>query len=324
LASRLAGDRSSLGRCQPQPGGLETPQQHPALHDLGTQSDQFVAKILRDVVVISLESAPRYPGRLGKRMQLIQRVVADEMTPSATAVPPPGFIHQNRHSRHTTTRHWHTGHMSGYDLELRIAWQSHVRWFSDPMFGPISAAWFDSVLARHREPHRHYHGPRHVQWVVRHVLDLAATRDTEVSPIVAAAFFHDVIYDPFRNDNEARSADLARQSLVELEWRAPTVDRVAAMICATAHHESEDLGTSVLSAADLAVLAASPSKYGDYSRAVRREYQHVDDHEWSVGRTAVLSGFLDRDHIFGPRLELDDWERQARANITAELASLAV
>lgn len=214
--------------------------------------------------------------------------------------------------------------MPGDDLELRVAWQSHVHGFSDPELGQVSEARFEEVIARHREPHRAYHSVRHVRWVVRHVLDLAASRDTDVSPIIAAAFFHDAVYNPVGSDNEAVSADLARKVLVELDWRAPIVERVAAMIRATAHHESDDLATSILIAADLAVLAADASPYGDYARAVRREYQHVDDHGWTAGRAAVLAGFLDRDHIFDPRLELHEWERRARANITAEIASLAV
>src|SRR6476469_6398818 len=53
-------------------------------------------------------------------------------------------------------------------------------------------ATFDEVVARHREPHRRYHGVRHVTWVVRHVRELAAEVPTDdLDAVVVAAFFHD-------------------------------------------------------------------------------------------------------------------------------------
>jgi predicted metal-dependent HD superfamily phosphohydrolase len=55
---------------------------------------------------------------------------------------------------------------------------------------------------------------------------------------------------------------------------------------------------------------------------VRREYGHVDDAAWRTGRAAVLRALLDRQHLFAPSLGLDDWEARARANLTAELATL--
>ena len=50
--------------------------------------------------------------------------------------------------------------------------------------------------------------------------------------------------------------------------------------------EGVDRDTAVLLAADLAVLAAEPSRYVEYATAVRREYAHVDDDAWRAGRAA--------------------------------------
>jgi predicted metal-dependent HD superfamily phosphohydrolase len=93
---------------------------------------------------------------------------------------------------------------------------------------------------------------------------------------------------------------------------------------ATATHDpaGSDLETALLIAADLSVLAADPAGYADYARNVRREYGHVSDADWITGRSRVLRTFLDRASVFPAVLRLDEWERQARANITAELAML--
>ncbi len=212
--------------------------------------------------------------------------------------------------------------MASDELEIRLAWERHLG------RGSAASTWLDTVLARHREPHRHYHDLRHVAWMLRHLDDLgAAGRIDDMGAVVAAACFHDAVYDPRagHGENERASASLARTALAELEWDAARIDHVAEMIVATIDHDvsaTDDADTLAVLAADLAVLAAEPAPYGDYVRAVRREYAHVDDDGWRTGRAAVLRQLLGRDRLFATSLELDAWERRARANLTAELSSL--
>jgi predicted metal-dependent HD superfamily phosphohydrolase len=213
------------------------------------------------------------------------------------------------------------------DLELRVAWQQHVA---------IDMNELEDVLARHREPHRRYHTERHVRWVVRHAQQLTAGLATaqhahrvDLGAVVAAAFYHDAVYDPMRTDNEAMSARLAAGVLERGGWDATRVGAVSMMIDATAGHsqthdvETDDLSTSVLLAADLAVLAADPAGYSAYVNGVRFEYAHVAEPDWVSGRSAVLRSFIEREHIFPAELQLHEWEARARANIAAELAALS-
>lgn len=220
--------------------------------------------------------------------------------------------------------------MTGGDLELRVAWQRHVG------TDPVAAGWYESVVTRHHEAHRHYHDIRHVRWVVRHVrelvdarahigADVAADVSADLGAAVVAAFFHDIVYDPRASDNERASAELAARALRELQWTGERIDRVTAMICGTAGHHVDDttsIDAAVLYAADLGVLAADPAGYSDYVRNVRREYAHLSDVEWADGRTDVLRSFLGRAAIYAPVLGLDEWEQRARGNLTAELGTL--
>lgn len=206
--------------------------------------------------------------------------------------------------------------MSVHDVELRATWQAHVAARTGPL---------DRLLARHREPHRRYHGIAHIAWVIRHVAELSEEEaPVDLDAIIAAAFYHDAVYDPARDDNEAVSAMLARRDLGSLGWGAARADAVAQMIEATRdHREATDLDTAILLDADLAVLGADPAGYGEYVRGVRAEYEHVDEASWREGRAAVLRGFLDRDSIYSTDPARRRWERRARANISAELATLS-
>jgi predicted metal-dependent HD superfamily phosphohydrolase len=211
--------------------------------------------------------------------------------------------------------------VSGVELELRVAWQRHLG------VSPVAIEWFDTVLGAYRAEGRHYHGVRHVAWVVRHVEALAADHPVDdLDGTVAAAFFHDAVYEPTRDDNEAESAAMVERAVREIGWSERACRHVADLVMATARHDVEgvDRDTAVLLAADLAVLAAEPSRYADYATAVRREYAHIDDGGWRVGRAAVLRTLLARSRLFAAELELDEWERRARANLTSELASLAI
>jgi predicted metal-dependent HD superfamily phosphohydrolase len=206
--------------------------------------------------------------------------------------------------------------MSEHDLELEVAWQRHVA---------ADRSLLDRLLARHREKHRRYHNAAHVAWVIRHVDELAATEPIEhPDEVIAAAFYHDAVYEPASPANERASARLARRDLASLGWTDDAVERVGSMIEATEHGAAGDGSgdTAILLDADLAILGAEPSAYSTYVTGVRAEYRHVTDDDWRTGRAAVLDGFLQRPTIFRTATGRERWEARARANLTAELAAL--
>ena len=95
--------------------------------------------------------------------------------------------------------------------------------------------------------------------------------------------YHDAIYDPRPDDNEALSAVLATNDLAEIGWSTERCAAVAAMVVATAGHlgdpavELRDTGngateTAMLLDADLAILGAEPGAYQAYVNGVRAEY----------------------------------------------------
>jgi len=201
--------------------------------------------------------------------------------------------------------------------ELELAWQRHIG--GDQRL-------LDGLLARHREKQRRYHTATHVAWVIRHVEELGAVEPVDhLDEVVAAAFYHDAVYEPTHPANERASARLARRDLTTLGWSDDRTERVGSMIEATAHQgpDASSGDTSILLDADLAILAADPAGYSDYVSGVRAEYRHLDDDEWRTGRTSVLEAFVDRTSIYSTPTARERWEPRARANIAAELAALA-
>jgi predicted metal-dependent HD superfamily phosphohydrolase len=202
------------------------------------------------------------------------------------------------------------------DDELR-AW-----WTLDLGTGPASRDAFDRLLARYREPHRHYHTARHVALVLREVAALVdAVPADDAAAVRLAAFFHDAVYRP-ASDDEVASAALARRELAALGVPPTRVSAVARLVMSTEAHRPRSADEEVLCDADLAILAAPPAEYEAYAQGVRAEYRHVDDDTWRSGRGAVLEDFLRLEHIFSTA-PMRTREPRARANLEAELASLA-
>lgn len=225
-------------------------------------------------------------------------------------------------------------------VELELAW-AEVAAGADRR---LAAALLDDLVGRHRQPHRRYHGVRHIVWVLRHIDDLVADGCVVDRPVaLAAAFFHDAVYDPQATDNEARSAVLADTQLRSLGWPEPRVAAVASIVRATAGHlvdandsddDGEDRDSSDVAAitrdptcdvvldADLGVLGADPAAYLAYTTGVRAEYGALDDDTWRQGRRAVVEALLGRRRLYRTAPARRRWGERARANLSGELASL--
>lgn len=177
------------------------------------------------------------------------------------------------------------------------------------------------LVTRYGEVHRRYHDLNHVHACVARFDE---HRDLAERPaeVLAALLFHDAVYDPRRSDNEARSAALARAALLGAPPEA--VDRIAAMIAATAGHvarAADDIG--LVLDIDLSILGAPPDIYDAFERGVREEYGFVDDEAFRAGRSAMLRDFLARPALYVHPPLRDAFEVAARRNLARAVAALA-
>ncbi len=181
-----------------------------------------------------------------------------------------------------------------------------------------------SLEAAYAEPHRRYHTRRHIEQCLALLDGVPDLMDSERRVLAWAIWWHDAVYDPAAADNEARSAELARHDLRELDATLHERDEVARLIRLTAGHavEAEDRLGEIVVSIDLAILGAPPAEYDTYAAAVRAEYAHLSDEAWRTGRPRVLQHFLDAAVIFPDPDLRARFETQARANLAREIAEL--
>ncbi|NVM92403.1 N-methyl-D-aspartate receptor NMDAR2C subunit [Variovorax sp. SG517] len=178
----------------------------------------------------------------------------------------------------------------------------------------------DELQRRYAEPQRHYHTMQHLgeclAWFERE--KALAERPGEVA---LALWFHDAIYDVHAHDNEARSADWARQSLLEAGVDAAAADRVHALVMATRHDAvPQGRDAELLIDIDLSILGAERERFDEYERQVQAEYAFVPDEVRLPRRRAILQRFLDREAIYAtPRMHAQ-LEARARANLQRSIS----
>ena len=203
--------------------------------------------------------------------------------------------------------------MTGVDFEA---------WAALAGDSPTSRTEWAALVAAWSEPHRRYHDLGHLAAVLGLVGELGGAA-ADPDAVRLAAWYHDAVYDPERIDNEQVSAERARAGLRGLV-SDERIDEVARLVLLTAGHDPapDDANGAVLSDADLAVLAGPPDAYAAYASAVRAEYGHLSDAEFTAGRIAVLERLLALPVLYRLLAVTDEWTPRARANLTAELTLL--
>ena len=174
------------------------------------------------------------------------------------------------------------------------------------------------LLNRWGEPHRRYHDRRHLLAVLE-----AAEQLSEGPPprtVLLAAWFHDAVYRGAPEDEEC-SAELAGKLLPEAGSPEAEIREVQRLVRLTAGHRPEpgDTAGMLLCDADLSVLGRSPEAYRRYLADVRREYAHVNDADFAVGRRRVVEQLLEANPLFSSPAARNRWEEQARCNLRSEL-----
>ena len=204
---------------------------------------------------------------------------------------------------------------------------------TDPI-APIIDGWsipaplWHEVRLAYSAPGRHYHDTRHLDEVVARFADIARTIGWQAPrEVLLALLFHDVVYVATRHDNEAASADVARDAIAR--WLvADTIDvaRVVALILLTARHGTltpadVDRDAALFVDIDMSILGAAPARFDEYERDVAREYAAIPPDIYAAGRRHFLTRVLAGDRIFLSERFAAELDAPARANLRRALVA---
>jgi predicted metal-dependent HD superfamily phosphohydrolase len=175
------------------------------------------------------------------------------------------------------------------------------------------------LRAAYEQPHRRYHTLEHIAHTLAW-LDWTAGSAQRPHEIALALWFHDYVYDPLRRDNEAASAQAARQVLLEAGVEQEAIARIAEMIVATGEHIAQVGDAALLVDIDLAILGAAADDFARFEAQVREEYAMFDDATYARGRAHVLSKLAARRPLYATPVMAEELERRARQNLASAVA----
>lgn len=181
---------------------------------------------------------------------------------------------------------------------------------------------WDEIHAYYTGSKRYYHNLIHLENMYNELegcSPLISDKDT----LLFALYYHDIIYNASRKDNEEKSAALAVKRLTEINYTDTRIATCHDAIMATKTHTiSSNTDINLFTDADLSILGSSPEKYQEYYKQIRKEYSVYPDFLYNPGRKKVLINFLDMDYIYKTQYFRDRYEFAARTNIASEIKNL--
>lgn len=202
--------------------------------------------------------------------------------------------------------HQHTPALLSVERWARLAQSLNIK---------VDPVTFTQLQAAYQAPHRAYHTATHIQASLA-LLDVHVDLAQHPAEVELALWFHDAVYHPQAVDNEANSADWAANYLRHQQLSTAVIQRITAMILATATHGSATTpDTQLLLDIDLAILGQDAATFDRYHRAIRQEYAWVPQPLYDQKRRAVLQSFLNRPHIYQTTTFQARYEAIARQNL---------
>jgi predicted metal-dependent HD superfamily phosphohydrolase len=178
---------------------------------------------------------------------------------------------------------------------------------------------WEKIEANYSAENRHYHNLSHLDYMADQAMRYQNNL-SDLDTILLSIFYHDIIYNVIRKDNEIKSADIAREQLSQLGVPTDKIAKCHTQILATQKHAlSSNADTNYLLDFDLAILGERPSDYEEYTRKIRKEYAVYPDFLYRRGRKKVLQHFLAMNRIFKTDAFYERYEQTARDNLKIEL-----
>ncbi len=203
------------------------------------------------------------------------------------------------------------------DFQLETVFKNFVRHFDNDQ--TFADKLWEELKSAYSGKGRHYHNLSHLTHMLEETRSVLPELNSPAS-FLNSIFYHDVVYNVRRQDNEEKSANLGIQRALDIGLGIKGAELSRQQILATkSHNSSEDEDTNYLTDIDLSVLGASPEVYQNYTVAIRKEYSIYPGFLYKKGRKKVLKHFLEMDRIFKTDQFREKYEEQALRNLKAEL-----
>lgn len=181
---------------------------------------------------------------------------------------------------------------------------------------------WNEIKINYSKSNRHYHNLKHLEDLLEQLMSVKG-RIENWNVILFTLYYHDIIYKSTKRDNEERSAELAKNRMLEIGVNEKDIKLCFEQIIATkTHNYHSNSDTNYFTDADLSILGREPTHYKSYCEHIRKEYSVYPNFMYKKGRKKVINHFLSMNRIFKTEEFHQRFEQQAILNLKQELKSL--
>jgi predicted metal-dependent HD superfamily phosphohydrolase len=166
------------------------------------------------------------------------------------------------------------------------------------------------ILDMWNESHRHYHNLDHLNDLIDQIdedYNNGKFDERFQEKLILTALFHDIIYEPTRQDNEERSAQFFEGLCQD---KNDIIKEVKQAILDTKKHESNDKLSETFNRYDMNIVERDFDSLLRWEDGIREEYKSFGE-QYKTGRLQFLESLLDKypqntDNL----LKLIDWVKE--------------
>lgn len=185
----------------------------------------------------------------------------------------------------------------------------------------IEELWTE-IEKNYSNPKRYYHTLQHLENIFIQLTEIKSEIQ-DWDTILFTLYYHDIVYNTAKSDNEEKSAVLAKKRLQQIHVQQEKIAFCVQQILATKSHiQTTNSDTNYFTDADLSILGQEWEIYLSYLKNIKKEYAIYPDKIYNAGRKKVLKHFLNMDRIFKTDIFFNQFEAQAKKNLTNELNNL--
>lgn len=149
----------------------------------------------------------------------------------------------------------------------------------------------DLIAQSWQESHRYYHNEEHLAFLIQQIERVFAegeVNEMQKNALLMAAYFHDIVYDPTRQDNEEKSAEFFTQ----LSNNQLFSENIKQIILETKTHRPSEKLSKIFSDLDMWIISHSSFlELLDYEYKIFKEFQFFDYSVYKTVRINLLKQF---------------------------------
>jgi len=181
---------------------------------------------------------------------------------------------------------------------------------------------FLDVLEKYSKQHRFYHTPNHI---LNCLIEFKSIKQLAKNPneLELAIWFHDIIYDPKRHNNEEKSQKYAFDCLKKIKLPEKTIKKVSDLILITKHKTPPKTNDEKLIVdIDLSIFGQSKQVFDLYEKNIRKEYLWVPINIYKEKRIEILQSFFNKNPLYHIKEIHNKYEEIAKINLQRSINKL--